>query len=168
MRACERVCARACVSVCVCVHARACVCVCVCVCAAGVASQESDVTDVKKTIEAVAHGNAMNAEIAEKIRDVRSGKHKGTKRARKRVQFDSTQTWDVNNAQALLPENYKIFKDDFNARWRVHIKSGSSVWSSSKSWGVSGDDGPCVRHCVKQAWARHTLLHGEACPFEGL
>ena len=124
-------------------------------------AQESVVKDVKVMLEGNEREQTRQTEFATKIRQVRSKKkHK----VRKPVKYKSSGSWTQEDAQLLLPDGYTIFCDDFNGRWRVYTKCGEETWSTSKSWGVHGDDGPCVEHCAKEAWARHTMLTGEACP----
>lgn len=45
------------------------------------------------------------------------------------------QTWTVEQAQKLCPPNSRIWRDTFNARWRVFY---GDIWSKSKSWGLAG------------------------------
>lgn len=126
--------------------------------------EESDVKEVSKQQAASKTSKEAMNEVAEVIRKHQGDKPK-VKRARRGVRFASLQNLSREDAQSLLPDKYKIFRDEFNGRWRVCTTAGATTWSTSKSWGVSGDDGPCVKHCLKEAWARYTLLTGGECPF---
>ena len=110
-------------------------------------------------------------DISKKIRHVRKkGRSKskgkdGKDGARKPVNFESDKSWSTGKVQSLMPENYKVYRDAFNGCWRVYTKK--KCWSCSKSWGLSGEDGPAVRVIAEAAWNHHMSLQPDAgCPWK--
>lgn len=114
----------------------------------------------------------LAVELQKTIRHARSsGAAPATKRARKGVQYPSKKDWKQEDVQRLAPPKARIYKDNFNGCWRLWYGNhahGLRRWSTSKSWGLGGQDDPCVRYILKEGWLMHTALTGEKCPLEGL
>ena len=77
---------------------------------------------------------------------------------RKPITFLSDGKVTVADAQKLLPEGFRAYKDQFNKCWRAYCSK--STFSCSRSWGYSGKDAVVV-------WEHHLSLQPKAiCPWD--
>ena len=118
---------------------------------------------VEEHLESARSTEADDVALRQLIRSVRAKSSKKQSKKRKPITYKSKASWEVAQAQEMFPPDYRVYKDMFNKCWRCFFKR---LWSSSKSWGISGEDDPCVRHCLEQAWRHHTSLTGEECPIQ--
>lgn len=104
--------------------------------------------------------------FAKTIREAR-GSCRRTPGGRRPVEYlgEGPGAVDADQQNKLLPLGYRLRRDQFNGRWRLHC--AGSWWSFSKSWGA-GREQECTKACVRAAGARHTGLTGESCSVMGL
>ncbi|OLP73384.1 hypothetical protein AK812_SmicGene47396 [Symbiodinium microadriaticum] len=115
--------------------------------------------------------SAAKREEASLLRQVlldssKAKRKKGVKR--KPVSFAGVTNLSASHGEGFAPPGTKLYRDNFNARWRLWYGAGplDRRWQKSKSWGATGTDEDCIIFLVKAAWARHEMLHGEPCPFD--
>ena len=80
----------------------------------------------------------------------------------------SLQEQDV---QHFAPPGAKVFRDPFNGRWRLWLGKGPTLqrrWSTSKSWGSTGDETLCVKDILRAGWQRFMMMHGDDHPLNTL
>lgn len=71
-----------------------------------------------------------------------------------------------HDARRYLPdsENYHLYKDELNSRWRIYINTHGNL---SRSWTLRTSS-QAVLELVRWAWSVHTDISGETCPIQGV
>ena len=69
-------------------------------------------------------------------------------------------------AKQWAPEGFRIWKDTSDTRWRLESKALPSMRQKAFGGDSGYSDYSAMVYVIKLAWARHTLLTNQACPFE--
>jgi hypothetical protein len=95
--------------------------------------------------------------VRTRLREARGVPHRAP------VRFKGDKAVSVEEAKALVPEGYGIYRIEDDGRWRARLARKDLEWSRSKSWGPSGEEVVALRFVLQKCWERHSLLTGEKC-----
>jgi hypothetical protein len=119
-------------------------------------------------LESLESQGKKSDDMAKFISELRAKRGSG-QRLRAAVKFpgESERPLVEESFKQFLPTSQaRLFRDQFNGRWRAFYGHGGK-WSCSKSWGT-GREYPCVLHVLRAIWKHHTAVTGEACHIMGL
>lgn len=93
----------------------------------------------------------------------KAAKGKGLKRKAVGKWNDNMMNADV--VAHLLPPDFKVFSDSFNARYRAFYKGGEA--SCSRSYKLR-PHAQCLKEVLQWSWDIHSRMTGEPCSVSGL
>jgi len=76
---------------------------------------------------------------------------------------DASEEWSQDLVNSWVPPSSHMFRDPYNARWRVRWAFGNV----SRSWAAHGYRGAALL-CLQEAWTSHTANTGFPCPIPGI
>ncbi|CAE7234181.1 unnamed protein product [Symbiodinium sp. CCMP2592] len=122
--------------------------------------------DEKKIHDAIAESKASQRtvmSITSSIRTLRPAK-KTKNPKRKPVAFRGDSKWPTEVLQPYAPQEYRVYRDDFNKCIRAYHRRYD--WSISRSWGRIGQEAVPARAVLQAVWTRHEALHpAVVCPW---
>ena len=116
------------------------------------AFSKTEYQEIQVHLEKTAASQQHFSEVASAIGAARA---KIAKPSSKRKPIDE---WIAADVMKLTPANCRVSKDTFNARWILFYGKGFPRWTVSRSWGYAGEDEPCVRFIVREAWHLDVII----------
>ena len=133
------------------------------------AFSKTEYKEIQQHLEKTAASQQGFSEVVSAIGAARAKIAKGTPSKRKPISLPSRDKWMAADVMKHTPPaNCRVYKDTFNARWILFYGKGFPRWSVSRSWGYSGEDEPCVRFILREAWRHHARWTQEQCPYTDL
>lgn len=130
--------------------------------------EKGDEELVKQFCESVEDNKKEADALTERIRKTRQTSQ-GNKpnKLRPAIRFEGDRAVTLSDVQSALPPGAKARRDDHQKRWQIFLGAldqHGTCWSTSKSWGLTGDEQGAADICTRAGWNRYCSLTGAENP----